>query len=81
MHFAQPPNGLELSCPAEAGNRTWTLGHDGWQDKNHQMPSPPGQLQREAVRKPRAKIIGGTKTRYGCPFRVSQPIFPTKLGV
>ncbi len=43
---AHAPNGLELSCPAEAGNHTWTLGHDGGQGKDPRRPSPPGQLQR-----------------------------------
>ena len=41
-----PPNGLELSCPAEAGYASRTLGHGGGQDKPQQRPSPPGQLQR-----------------------------------
>jgi hypothetical protein len=41
-----PANGLELSCPAEAGNATWTLGQAGGPSKRHSRPSPPGQLQR-----------------------------------
>ena len=40
------PNGLELSCPAEAGNAARTLGQAGRQDKLLRRPSPPGQLQR-----------------------------------
>ena len=42
----EPPNGLELSCPAEAGNATRTLRHAGGHDKHPRRPSPPGQLQR-----------------------------------
>ena len=26
---SEPPNGLELSCPAEAGNPRWILAHNG----------------------------------------------------
>jgi hypothetical protein len=39
-------NGLELGCPAEAGNSLETSGQVGGQDKNHRRPTPPGQLQR-----------------------------------
>jgi hypothetical protein len=35
LGFSRPPNGLELSCPAEAGNPTRTLGQDSGHDKNH----------------------------------------------
>jgi len=44
------PNGLELSCPAEAGSATRTLGHVGGPDKPPRRPSPPGQLQRVVSR-------------------------------
>jgi hypothetical protein len=39
-------NGLELSCPAEAGRLLPTLRPDGGRDKKQLSPSPPGQLQR-----------------------------------
>jgi hypothetical protein len=41
------PNGLELSCPAEAGNASPTLRHAGRQDKHPGRPSPQGQLAGE----------------------------------
>ncbi len=53
--IALPPNGLELSCPAEAGNATRTLGQAGWPDKHPRRPCPPGQLQR-VVRQRRRRI-------------------------
>src|SRR3990172_6333492 len=39
-------NGLELSCPAEAGKLSPTLRHAGRPSKLQSRPSPPGQLQR-----------------------------------
>ena len=52
---AKWPNGLELSCPAEAGNASRTVGHEGGQDKNPRTPRPPGQLQR-VVRRQRLEV-------------------------
>ncbi len=46
-----PPNGLELSCPAEAGRLSPTLRHAGGPGKLHPRPSPPGQLQRVVRRR------------------------------
>jgi hypothetical protein len=43
---SHPPNGLELSCPAEAGNLSGIVRQAGGQDKPPRRPSPPGQLQR-----------------------------------
>jgi hypothetical protein len=40
------PNGLELSCPAEAGNAARTLGLAGGRFKHPRKRRPPGQLQR-----------------------------------
>ena len=40
-----PSNGLELSCPAEAGSTLPTLRHAAG-EQEHLRPSPPGQLQR-----------------------------------
>jgi hypothetical protein len=40
------PNGLELSCPAEAGKPFPTLRHARRPSKPHLPPSLPGQLQR-----------------------------------
>ena len=40
---AEPPNGLELSCPAEAGRTSFTLRHAGGPSKRHLPPSPPSQ--------------------------------------
>jgi len=37
------PNGLELSCLAEAGNATRTLGQAGGPDKNQRRHRPPDQ--------------------------------------
>ena len=34
-----PPNGLELSCPAEAGNVPSILAHAGWPDAPHYGPA------------------------------------------
>ena len=45
------PNGLELSCPAEAGNPSPLYGTPAGQASQHRGPSPPGQLQR-VVRPP-----------------------------
>jgi len=45
------PNGLELSCSAEAGELSPTLRHAGRQSKPHPLPSPPGQLQRVVGRR------------------------------
>ena len=38
-----PPNGLELCCPAEAGGAARTLGQECGQYKSNRGPSPPGQ--------------------------------------
>jgi hypothetical protein len=54
-----PPNGLELSCPAEAGISSMTLGHAGGRDKHPRRPSPPGQLQRVVSPRPGAWTNGG----------------------
>jgi hypothetical protein len=59
-----PPNGLELSCPAEAGNATRTLGQGGGQDKHHRKRRPPGQLQR-VVRPPEICVLPPTLGRSG----------------
>jgi hypothetical protein len=37
------PNGLELSCPAEAGRLTWIVRPAGGPGKLQSRPSPPGQ--------------------------------------
>jgi hypothetical protein len=41
-----PHNGLELSCPAEAGSLSRIVRLAGGPGKIHSRPSPPGQLQR-----------------------------------
>ena len=40
------PNGLELSCPAEAGGYASTVRLVGGRDKPPRKRRPPGQLQR-----------------------------------
>jgi len=56
-------NGLELSCPAEAGKLRRTPRHASGQDKHPRRPSAPGQLQRVVTRRQRAvKGIGRRAT-------------------
>jgi len=43
---ALPPNGLELSCPAEAGMLRSIVRLAGGQSKRPRKRRPPGQLQR-----------------------------------
>ena len=50
--IAWPPNGLELSCPAEAGGLPRIMRRPGGKDKQPRRPSPPGQLQRVVGRMP-----------------------------
>ncbi len=38
-----PPNGLEPSCPADAGSLTRIVRHAGGQDKHSGNPGPSGQ--------------------------------------
>jgi hypothetical protein len=44
--FLMPANGLELSCPAEAGRHTRIVCLAGGQDKHPRKRRPLGQLQR-----------------------------------
>jgi hypothetical protein len=53
---AKPPNGLELSCPAEAGNASRIVRPAGRPGKLQSTPGPPGQLQR-VVRQPTEMLI------------------------
>jgi hypothetical protein len=46
-----PPNGLELSCPAEAGKLSITVRQASGRFKHPRRPSPPGQLQRVVRRR------------------------------
>ena len=39
------PNGLELSCPAEAGRISWIVRQAGGPSKLLSRPRPPGQPQ------------------------------------
>jgi len=57
------PNGLEMSCPAEAGEATRTLGQASGQDKPPRRPRPPGQLQ---------QVVGRTVAR----TTVQKPFHP-----
>jgi len=61
MSYEETPNGLELSCPAEAGRITWIVRQAGRPSKLQSMPRPPGQLQR-VVRQQRVQsgLIGNS---------------------
>ncbi len=50
-----PPNGLELSCPAEAGIPLPILAHDGWPDAPPYAP---------ARRVSFSELLGGSGVRY-----------------
>ena len=54
---AKRPNGLELSCPAEAGSSPVLYGTMR-ADKHPRRPSPPGQLQRVVMRTPPSGMHG-----------------------
>ena len=53
----RPPNGLELSCPAEAGRTNWIVRQAGGPTKLQSRPSPPGQLQRVVRRHAGARAL------------------------
>ncbi len=55
--FGTPPNGLELSCPAEAGRLTRIVRPARGQGKQPRKRRPPGQLQR-VVGRPRNGPLG-----------------------
>ena len=55
--LARRPNGLELSCPAEAGTASRTLRAAGRRFKKLSRPSPPGQLQRVVGRLTRIVLL------------------------
>ena len=50
--IAVPPNGLELSCPAEAGNSLLILAHNG---------GPGAQTYPPARRVSFSELLGGSK--------------------
>ncbi len=58
MESAEPPNGLELSCPAEAGRPTRILRLAGRPGKPPRRPSPPGQSKILVISQGFSELLG-----------------------
>jgi hypothetical protein len=62
---SQTPNGLELSCPAEAGKLISTRSYSTVQSQAHYQPSPPGQPKLLAPSRGFSQLSGGSKLTSG----------------
>jgi len=61
------PNGLELSCPAEAGRPCRTVRLAGRPGKIQSSPSPPGQPKVLVISQGFSELLGGAYRRTAWP--------------